>query len=78
MRARLANKIVNKTYQFHGWGSNYLPYSTPQQEKATKIYTRKLGYAVRQTLSLNIGCKIPLKYRKSKGPLPDEFNSITI
>lgn len=75
MKTRLANKIGRTTFIFAEYGSNYQPYSIPQQHKAIKVVCRKLKKEDRETLrQFAVYHKVPLKYRKVKGCLPDEFN----
>lgn len=73
MRTRLAKKIMNTTFAFRSFDGNYQPYSIPQQRKAIKVLTRGNSEEVKQCLKDCVTDKVPNKYRKWRGLLPDEF-----
>lgn len=76
MKKRLAKKIMDRIFYFKNWDSNYLPYSREQQKKAVKetIKGKRLSAETHhwcmETIPIN---KVPLKFRKHKGFLPNEF-----
>lgn len=75
MKTRLANKICRTTFKFSEYCSNYQPYSISQQHKAIKVVCRKLKKEDRELLrNFAVYYKVPLKYRKINGILPEEFN----
>lgn len=74
MNARLAKKILKTILLFQGFVSNYQPYSISQQRKALKVAGRNYSRASRESIYKNIPIpKVPNKFRKSYGYLPDEF-----
>lgn len=74
MKKRLAKKIMDRIFYFKNWDSNYLPYSREQQMKAVKIYFKILDTRNRDWCMENIPIyKVPLKFRKYKGFLPNGF-----
>lgn len=77
MKTRLAKKIVGRIFRFRNIESNYLPYSGPQQTKAVRTRLRQLSKECRMFYMETIpDHKVPLKWRKIKGFLPDEFDNL--
>lgn len=74
MKKRLAKKIKDRILYFKDWDSNYLPYSREQQKKAIKTVCKGLKAENRHLCMEQIPInKVPLKFRKHKGFLPNEF-----
>lgn len=74
MKKRLAKKIMDRIFYFKNWDSNYLPYSREQQKKAIKTVCKGLKAENRHLCMEQIPInKVPLKFRKHKGFLPNEF-----
>lgn len=77
MKTRLAKKIMGRISRFRNIDSNYLPYSKPQQTKAVRIAYRGVPEAHLEALIKFVPCqKVPLKWRKIKGFIPDEFDNL--
>lgn len=77
MKVRLARKILITTLLFKGVVSNYQPYTIEQQKKALKVAGRKYDKVTRISMYTNVPVpKVPLKYRKRKGFLPNEFDCL--
>lgn len=63
MKARLAKKIIGRTFAFRNWDSNYQPYSIPQQQRM--IAKMPYSFESKQTmLGYGIVGKIPTEFRK--------------
>jgi hypothetical protein len=77
MKTRLAKKIMGRIFRFRNIESNYLPYSKPKQTKAVRTLLRHLSKECRMSYMETLpGHKVPLKWRKIKGFLPGEFDSL--
>lgn len=77
MKKRLAKKIMDRIFYFKNWDSNYLPYSREQQKKAVKTLCKGYRAETRNLCMEQIPTnKVPLKFRKHKGFLPDEFKQL--
>ena len=77
MKARLAKKILTTILLFKGFVSNYQPYSIEQQKKALQVAGRNYDKVSRTSMYRNIPVpKVPIKYRKRKGFLPNEFDCL--
>ena len=75
MKARTAKKILTKLLYFKGFVSNYQPYSINQQKKALKVSARNYSIYTKVPMYDYIPVKkVPKKYRKSLGFIPDEFH----
>lgn len=65
---------MDRIFYFKNWDSNYLPYSREQQKKAIKTVCKGLKAENRHLCMEQIPInKVPLKFRKHKGFLPNEF-----
>lgn len=63
MKTRLAHKIINTTFKYQNWDSNYQPYSISQQQKAFKVM--KPPISARKTLvKYGVFGKVPTEYRR--------------
>lgn len=77
MKARLAKKIMTINLLFKGFVSNYQPYNIEQQKKALKVAGRIYSKVTRESMYRNIPVpKVPVRYRKRKGFLPNEFDCL--